>query len=108
MTEDEESTDAAEPDPSDPGGDDRPADEGTPDGGGTLGEDLAEDEEEEDSSEDDTVPRVELELYQASVRVSGRSTDDLHTVQGAARELMDYLIDRARDLEDSPDDRGLG
>jgi hypothetical protein len=50
---------------------------------------------------------VELDLYDLSVRVSGQSTDDLDAVEGAARELMDFLVDRARTLEDRPDDRGL-
>jgi hypothetical protein len=56
---------------------------------------------------DDTVPNVELGLYQLSVRVSGRSEDDLQTVEDSAKRLMDYLIDRAGELEERPDDRGL-
>ena len=56
---------------------------------------------------DETVPTVELDLYDLSVRVSGQSADDLDTVGDAARDLMDYLVDRAKALEDSPDDRGL-
>ena len=56
---------------------------------------------------DETVPNVELGLYQLSVRVSGRSEDDLQTVEDSAKRLMDYLIDRAGELEERPDDRGL-
>ncbi|ADQ67177.1 hypothetical protein GL213_08015 [Halogeometricum borinquense] len=56
---------------------------------------------------DDTVPNVELGLYQLSVRVSGRSEDDLQSVEDSAKRLMDYLIDRAEELEERPDDRGL-
>ncbi|WP_152041738.1 hypothetical protein [Salinigranum salinum] len=61
----------------------------------------------DDHDGDETVPAVELDLYDLSVRVSGQSTDDLDAVEGAARELMDFLVDRARTLEDRPDDRGL-
>jgi hypothetical protein len=39
--------------------------------------------------------------------VSGRSDDDLKTVEDSAKRLMDYLIDRAAELEERPDDRGL-
>ncbi|SFR71186.1 hypothetical protein SAMN04487947_3806 [Halogeometricum rufum] len=68
-----------------------------------------EDEAEADLNNgyDDTVPNVELGLYQLSVRVSGRSDDDLKTVEDSAKRLMDYLIDRAAELEERPDDRGL-
>lgn len=77
------------------------------------GGDAADDEDEERDAElsngyDDTVPNVELGLYQLSVRVSGRSEDDLQTVEDSAKRLMDYLIDRAGELEERPDDRGLG
>jgi hypothetical protein len=65
------------------------------------------DEDSDDHDGDETVPAVELDLYDLSVRVSGQSTDDLDAVEGAARELMDFLVDRARTLEDRPDDRGL-
>jgi hypothetical protein len=69
----------------------------------------ADDEEDADLNNgyDDTVPNVELGLYQLSVRVSGRSDDDLKTVEDSAKRLMDYLIDRAAELEERPDDRGL-
>ncbi len=63
--------------------------------------------EQEGDSGDETVPTVELDLYDISVRVSGQSTDDLDTVGDTAREMMDYLVDRAKELEDAPDDRGL-
>lgn len=76
------------------------------------GGDAADDEDERDAElsngYDDTVPNVELGLYQLSVRVSGRSEDDLQTVEDSAKRLMDYLIDRAGELEERPDDRGLG
>jgi hypothetical protein len=63
--------------------------------------------DDEDDGGDETVPTVELDLYDLSVRVSGQSTDDLDAVEGAARSLMDYLVDQAQALEDRPDDRGL-
>jgi hypothetical protein len=65
------------------------------------------DEEGNGDHGDETVPTVELDLYDLSVRVSGQSTDDLDTVGDTAREMMDYLVDRAKALEDAPDDRGL-
>jgi hypothetical protein len=67
----------------------------------------AHDEEGNGDHGDETVPTVELDLYDLSVRVSGQSTDDLDTVGDTAREMMDYLVDRAKALEDAPDDRGL-
>jgi hypothetical protein len=67
----------------------------------------AHDEDGSGDTGDETVPTVELDLYDLSVRVSGQSTDDLDAVGDAARDLMDYLVDRAKKLEDSPDDRGL-
>ncbi len=59
-------------------------------------------------SGDETVPRVEMGLYQLSVAVSGRSDDDLEAVEGAARRLMDYLVERSETLEERPADRGRG
>ncbi|UIO98941.1 hypothetical protein Hbl1158_10380 [Halobaculum sp. CBA1158] len=56
----------------------------------------------------DTVPEVELGLYQVSVRVQGRSDDDLATVEETATELIDHLVERASTLEEEPDQRGLG
>ena len=61
----------------------------------------------EEGNGDQTVPSVELDLYDLSVRVSGQSTDDLDAVDEAARGLMNYLVDQAQRLEDRPDDRGL-
>lgn len=56
----------------------------------------------------DTVPEVELGLYQVSVRVKGRADDDLGTVEETAVRLIDHLVERAETLEEAPDDRGLG
>ncbi|ESP89125.1 hypothetical protein [Candidatus Halobonum tyrrellensis] len=56
----------------------------------------------------DTVPEVELGLYQVSVRVKGRADDDLTTVEETAVRLVDHLVERAETLEEAPDDRGLG
>ena len=64
--------------------------------------------EPNDNGDDDTVPEVELALYQASVRVQGRADDDLDAVQTTARELIDHLIDQAATLEEDRDGRGLG
>lgn len=70
---------------------------------------MAESEGDQVESEgDDTVPEVELGLYQVSVRVRGRSDDDLEEVETTAQRLIDHLVDRAETLEDAPDDRGLG
>ncbi|MFB6304529.1 MAG: hypothetical protein ABEH47_05135 [Haloferacaceae archaeon] len=57
---------------------------------------------------DETVPSVDLNVYQLSVSVSGRSDDDLAEVEETARRLMDYLVDRAERLEEHPEGRGLG
>ncbi|POG57120.1 hypothetical protein [Haloferax marisrubri] len=56
---------------------------------------------------DETVPHVELDLYELSVRVSGQSSDELDDVEASATRLMDYLVDHAKELEDQPDTRGL-
>lgn len=56
----------------------------------------------------ETVPEVELGLYQVSVRVKGRADDDLGEVEETAVRLIDHLVERAETLEESPDDRGLG
>ena len=61
-----------------------------------------------DGPADETVPRIEMSLYQLSVAVSGRSEDDLAAVEGTARRLMDYLVDRSETLEERPADRGRG
>jgi hypothetical protein len=56
----------------------------------------------------DTVPTVDLDLYQLSVSVGGQAEDDLADVEETARELMTYLVDQAERLEERPDERGLG
>ena len=61
-----------------------------------------------DRAEDETVPTVELELYELTVRLSGRSDDDLTDVEESAKRLFDYLVRNAERLEDHPDERGLG
>ena len=61
-----------------------------------------------DPDEDRTVPTVELELYELTVRLSGRSDDDLTDVEETAKRLLDYLVQNAGRLEDHPDERGLG
>ncbi|MFC7203472.1 hypothetical protein ACFQJC_08105 [Haloferax namakaokahaiae] len=65
------------------------------------------DDDDSDANGDETVPHVELDLYQLSVRVSGQSTDSLEDVEGSAKELMSFLIQQAKQLEDEPDTRGL-
>ncbi len=70
--------------------------------------DLADPPEEDEGDRDDTVAEVELALYQVSVRVKGRSDDELEEVEDTAERLIDHLVDRAEALEDAPDDRGLG
>ena len=67
----------------------------------------AHDDEAENGNGDETVPNVELDLFDLSVRVSGQSTDDLNDVEETARSLMDYLVQQAHALEDAPDNRGL-
>lgn len=81
------------------------ADEGAPPADGARASGDASDGE---SQTDETVPKVELGLYQISVTVQGRSTDDLDAVEETAEGLLDTLVDRAEELEESPDDRGLG
>ena len=61
-----------------------------------------------DPAEDETAPTVELELYEPTVRLSGRSNDDLTDVEETAERLLDYLVRNAERLEDHPDERGLG
>ncbi|WP_410764522.1 hypothetical protein [Haloferax sp. DFSO60] len=63
--------------------------------------------EDTDANGDETVPHVELDLYQLSVRVSGQSTDSLDDVEASAKGLMEFLIQEAKQLEDDPDTRGL-
>ena len=57
--------------------------------------------------EDGTVPRVDLSLRDLSVSVSGRSDDDLETVEESAMGLMSYLVEEADELAESPDEYGL-
>jgi hypothetical protein len=66
------------------------------------------DEDAEENGDHDTVPEVKLTLYQLQVGVTGQTTDDLEDVEASATRLMDYLVEKAGDLEDHPDDRGLG
>jgi len=61
-----------------------------------------------DADASETVPEVELGLYQVSVRVSGQAGDDLAEVEETATRLVDHLVERARTLEEEPDRRGLG
>jgi hypothetical protein len=79
--------------------------------GGVEDTDQVASVDDEDAAEergDETVPNVELSLYELSVRVSGRSDDGLRDVEESATRLMDYLIERSKELEERPDDRGLG
>lgn len=71
-----------------------------------AGESPATDADEDADRE--TVPEVTLTLYQLSVGVTGQTADDLEDVEASATRLMDYLVEKAGDLEDHPDDRGLG
>ncbi|ELZ70444.1 hypothetical protein C5B91_06500 [Haloferax sp. Atlit-10N] len=64
-------------------------------------------DERDNGNGDETVPHVELDLYELSVRVSGQSNDELDDVEASATRLMDYLVDHAKELEDQPDSRGL-
>jgi hypothetical protein len=76
--------------------------------GGEAAEDEPSGEAGEADADRDTVPEVKLTLYQLSVGVTGQATDDLEDVEASATRLMDYLVEKAGDLEDHPDDRGLG
>jgi hypothetical protein len=82
------------------------ADDGATDGGA----DDATDEADEQNGDDgrDSVPEVSLTLYQLTVSVTGQASDDLTDVEESAMRLMDYLVEKSGDLEDHPDDRGLG
>ncbi len=62
----------------------------------------------EATNHDDTVPHVELGLYQLTVKVSGQSSDDLTDVEDSAKRLLNYLVEKAETLEEAPDNRGLG
>jgi len=95
--------DAAETD--DAGGDPDRSDGGTDEDGMDVD---AEDEADDEENGDETVPAVDLDLYQLSVSVSGQSTDSVEDVEATARRLMDYLVEQAKSLEEGPDTRGLG
>jgi hypothetical protein len=56
---------------------------------------------------DKTVPRVDLALQDLSVSVTGRSDDDLESVEESARELMEYLVAETDELEEEHDQYGL-
>jgi len=56
---------------------------------------------------DKTVPRVDLALRELSVSVTGRSEDDLETVEESARDLMEYLVEEVDEFEDEHDEYGL-
>jgi len=77
-------------------GDDRPS-----------GDDDARRRTADDSGDDKTVPRVDLELQELSVTVTGRSNDDLEAVEASARDLMGYLVAEAGELEEDHDEYGL-
>lgn len=56
---------------------------------------------------DRTTPRVDLALHGLTVSVTGRSEDELEVVESAARDLMDYLVEKNDELEEEPDEYGL-
>jgi hypothetical protein len=78
----------------------------TEDGAADAGEDGTQESSADDAG--DGCPHVELSMYQLSVAVRGGHDDTLDEVGEAARELMDYLTERSHELEERPDDRGLG
>lgn len=76
----------------DESGDETPEDDGT----------------DHDSSEpDSTVPQVDLSLRDLSVSVTGRSDDDLETVEQSALALVEHLVEKAKELEEDHDEYGL-
>lgn len=79
-----------------------------PDAGRMTGESGGEAADRPDDGGTDTVPTVDLELYQLTVSVSGQADDELADVEETARGLMAYLVDQSQRLEERPDDRGLG
>ncbi|MFW5939492.1 MAG: hypothetical protein ACOCQU_03490 [Halolamina sp.] len=81
-------------------GDDEEGDGPEPDDGPRRGSQDA-------SGEDETVSRVELALRELSVTVTGRSEDDLETVEESARDLMGYLVAETEALEGGHDEYGL-
>lgn len=56
---------------------------------------------------DQTVPRVDLSVRDLSVSVTGRSDDDLETVEESAVGLMSFLVEEMDELEERPDEYGL-
>lgn len=62
---------------------------------------------EPETGPDPTTPRVDLALHGITVSVTGRSEDELDTVEESARHLMDYLVEKNDELEDDPDEYGL-
>lgn len=104
-----EESDAGDEDPPTDGeGEESPGEaEGVADDGAARAADGGTDDENGNGNGDETVPHVELGLYELSVRVSGQSDDELEDVEESATRLMEFLIDQAKQLEDQPDTRGL-
>ncbi len=75
---------------------------------GGSAESTPEDADDGESETDDTVPSVELELFQITVSVTGQADDDLPAVEESAVRLLDEVVERAEQLQDGPDGRGLG
>lgn len=80
-------------------------DELEPDGGATS--DTMEEQSREATDSDKTVPQVDLTLRDLAVSVTGRSDDDLETVEQSALSMMEQLVQKAESLEDDRDDYGL-
>jgi hypothetical protein len=84
-----------------------PAD--SPENAGTDGDsESSERTDDNGNGNGDSAPHVELSMYQLSVSVRGSGDDGLDDVSEAARDLMDYLAEKSVELEERPDDRGLG
>lgn len=83
------------------------SDDGATDGGADDAEDEGDDGPDGENGPD-SVPEVSLTLYQLTVSVTGQASDDLTDVEESAMRLMDYLVEKSGDLEDHPDNRGLG
>lgn len=79
-----------------------------PDPGGMADESGDEETTDGPDAGADTVPTVDLDLYQLSVSVSGQAEDELDEVEETARRLMEYLVDQSARLEERPENRGLG